>query len=62
MPALVLAWPSDPAHPLATARRLAQLLPGAELHEGPTLEAVRAWPARIAAFLCAASAREAAPR
>ena len=51
VPALILAWPGDPVHPLATANRLATLLPRAELHVAATLEGVRAWPARIAAFV-----------
>ena len=32
MPALILAWPDDPIHPLSTAHKLADLLPNNELH------------------------------
>lgn len=53
-PALILAWRGDPVHPLATATRLAELLPHAELHVAGSFDAVRAWPARIAAFVQAA--------
>jgi pimeloyl-ACP methyl ester carboxylesterase len=51
VPALVLAWPGDPSHPLSTAKRLAELLPKAELHVGRTRDDLRLWPERIRAFL-----------
>ncbi|WP_055588390.1 alpha/beta fold hydrolase [Streptacidiphilus griseoplanus] len=50
-PALVLAWEGDPVHPVSTAERLAELLPGAELHISGTAAEVRGWAGRIAAFL-----------
>lgn len=51
VPALILAWEGDPMHPLATARRLAGLLPRAELEIAGSLAGVRAWPERIAGFV-----------
>jgi pimeloyl-ACP methyl ester carboxylesterase len=51
IPALILAWHGDPVHPLSTATQLAELLPRAELHVATTLEEIRAWPERIAAFV-----------
>jgi pimeloyl-ACP methyl ester carboxylesterase len=51
VPALVLAWPGDPTHPLSTAKRLVELLPNAELHVAQTSRDIRGWPARIREFL-----------
>lgn len=50
-PALILAWDTDPAHPRSTAEELARVLPTAELEVAADLDAVRAWPARLDAFL-----------
>jgi pimeloyl-ACP methyl ester carboxylesterase len=50
-PALILAWDTDPGHPVSTAERLHELLPVSELHVATTLDAVREWPERIAGFL-----------
>ena len=50
-PALILAWESDPGHPLATAARLFELLPNAELHVARRLEDVAAWTGLVDAFL-----------
>lgn len=50
-PALVLAWDTDPGHPVSTATRLAELLPHAELHVAYDMGDIRAWPQRVAAFL-----------
>lgn len=50
-PALVLAWDTDPAHPRSTAEELARVLPAAELEVATELAEVRAWPARVGAFL-----------
>lgn len=52
-PTLILAWDPDPGHPRSTADELARLLPAAELEVATDLPAVRAWPARVAAFLAA---------
>jgi pimeloyl-ACP methyl ester carboxylesterase len=50
-PALILAWDTDPVHPVSTAEYLAGVLPRAELHVSTTVDDVRSWPARAAAFL-----------
>jgi pimeloyl-ACP methyl ester carboxylesterase len=50
-PVLVLAWDTDPGHPVSTAERLAELLPDAELHVATTLDHIRAWPKTAADFL-----------
>jgi pimeloyl-ACP methyl ester carboxylesterase len=50
-PALILAWRNDPVHPVSTARRLAELLPKADLSVAATLGEIRAWPPRVARFL-----------
>jgi pimeloyl-ACP methyl ester carboxylesterase len=51
MPALILAWPDDPGHPLATAQSLAELLVLSEIHVARDLSEVRAWPRRVGEFL-----------
>ncbi len=49
--ALILAWDTDPGHPVSTAERLHELLPKSELHIATTMAEVRAWPDKVAAFL-----------
>lgn len=51
MPVLVLAWQGDPVHPEATAERLAELLPQAELVTAAALREVFTWSARVVEFL-----------
>jgi pimeloyl-ACP methyl ester carboxylesterase len=51
MPALLLAWPGDPAHPIATARRLAELLPAPSLHLSAQPEQPAHWPQLVREFL-----------
>ena len=51
MPVLVLAWQGDPVHPEATADRLAELLPQAEVVVAATLKEVFTWKDRVVAFL-----------
>jgi pimeloyl-ACP methyl ester carboxylesterase len=51
MPVLVLAWTGDPVHPEATAERLAELLPQAEVVVASTLKEVFGWKDRVVAFL-----------
>jgi pimeloyl-ACP methyl ester carboxylesterase len=51
MPVLVLAWQGDPVHPEATARRLAELLPQAEVEVAASLREVLGWRDRAVAFL-----------
>jgi 3-oxoadipate enol-lactonase len=50
-PTLILAWDTDPSHPVSTAETLAALLPHAELQVARTSAEVRGWGARAAAFL-----------
>jgi 3-oxoadipate enol-lactonase len=50
-PALILAWDTDPSHPVETAEHLAQQLPNSALEIATTPDAVRGWGARAAAFL-----------
>ena len=50
VPSLVLAWETDTSHPVTTAERLSQVLPGSTLHISATAADVRTWAARAAAF------------
>jgi pimeloyl-ACP methyl ester carboxylesterase len=50
-PTLILAWDTDPVHPLSSAEMLAATLPNAQLHVSRTADDVRTWGERIAAFL-----------
>ena len=50
-PALILAWDTDPSHPVSTAVQLAETLPNARLEIARTLPDVRAWGRRAAQFL-----------
>lgn len=50
-PTLILAWRGDPIHPISTAERLAEVMPDAELVVAGSLAEIRAWPARLQAFL-----------
>jgi pimeloyl-ACP methyl ester carboxylesterase len=50
-PTLILAWESDPVHPVSTAEYLVKTLPNARLHVSATAADVRTWPARVAEFL-----------
>ena len=63
VPALVLAWRGDPTHPLSTAKRIAELMPAAELCVAGSDDEMSAWPERIRAFLAAGARkpRSAAP-
>jgi len=56
VPALILAWDTDPSHPVSTARRLADLLPGAEMHLSEEAADVATWPRRAADHFRAAGA------
>jgi pimeloyl-ACP methyl ester carboxylesterase len=51
VPALILAWDTDPDHPLATAERLAELLPDAELHVARRLRDVTRWTRLVDGFV-----------
>ncbi|OLF10169.1 alpha/beta hydrolase [Actinophytocola xinjiangensis] len=50
-PTLILAWDTDPLHPVDTARTLRDLIPGARLHVSSTVADIRTWTGRIAEFL-----------
>ena len=51
VPALILAWDTDPGHPLATAERLAELLPDAELHVARRLRDISGWTRLVDGFV-----------
>lgn len=51
LPALILAWDGDPAHPVETAQALADSLVLSELHVATDLAGVQAWPGLIRDFL-----------
>ena len=51
MPTLVLAWGTDPGHPLSTAEDLVELIPGAELEVAGQLADVVSWTDRVEEFL-----------
>jgi pimeloyl-ACP methyl ester carboxylesterase len=55
-PALLLAWEGDDGHPLSTAERLAELLPGATLSVARRLQDLGAWPRLVAEFCARHSA------
>lgn len=50
-PTLLLAWDTDPGHPVSTAARLAEVLPHAELVVARRLRDVGSWTDRVEAFL-----------
>lgn len=50
VPALIPAWATDPAHPVSTAERLAEILPASRFHVSDTTRDIRTWAARAAAF------------
>lgn len=51
LPILILAWDTDPGHPVETATRLAELIPNAQLHISTTSADVTTWGERCARFL-----------
>ncbi len=51
IPALILAWDTDPSHPLSTAERLAACFDYADLHEASTCDEVAEWPEFVGHFL-----------
>jgi pimeloyl-ACP methyl ester carboxylesterase len=52
-PTLILTWDTDPLHPVSTAERLRDLIPGAELHVSTSVNDIQTWTSRIVAFLSA---------
>jgi len=53
MPALILAWADDPAHPLSTAEALSRLLPASHLWIARRWSDVTRWPQLIHDFVSA---------
>ena len=51
VPTLVLAWDTDPGHPVSTAEALGELLPRAEVHIARTLRDVATWTSKTERFL-----------
>lgn len=51
VPSLILAWDTDPMHPVSSARRLSELLPNSTLKISRTAVDVGSWATRAAAFL-----------
>ncbi|MFI5845030.1 alpha/beta fold hydrolase [Catenuloplanes sp. NPDC051500] len=50
-PALILAWDTDPVHPVGSARMLSEVLPNAKLQVATSEAEVRRWPDEIAEYL-----------
>ncbi|MBF6320556.1 alpha/beta hydrolase [Nocardia cyriacigeorgica] len=50
-PTLILAWDTDPLHPISTAETLRELLPNATLHVSTSVADIKTWTDRTAAFL-----------
>ena len=50
-PTLILAWTDDPGHPVATAERLHDLIPGSALHIARTPAELRTWGEHTVGFL-----------
>lgn len=50
-PALILTWDTDPLHPVATAERLHELLPGSQLHVSTSVADIKTWTDRITDFV-----------
>lgn len=53
VPVLVLAWAGDPTHPVATAERLGELLPHAQVSVADGLRDVLTWPEQVVSFVAA---------
>jgi 3-oxoadipate enol-lactonase len=51
VPTLVLAWDTDPGHPVATAEALGELLPHVEVHIARHLRDVATWTSKVERFL-----------
>lgn len=50
-PTLILAWDTDPLHPVSTAERLHELIPGSHLHVSTSVADIKTWTERIADFV-----------
>ncbi len=51
MPTLILAWDTDPGHPVSTAEQLADLLPNNRVSIARTYDQILGWSDQIGAFL-----------
>jgi 3-oxoadipate enol-lactonase len=51
MPTLILAWDTDPGHPVSTAEALAELLPDNRVSIARSYEEILGWSGQIGAFL-----------
>ena len=51
VPTLLLAWDGDAGHPVSTAEKLHELIPGSTLHVARTPAELATWGERTAAFL-----------
>ncbi|MCP2167037.1 alpha/beta fold hydrolase [Goodfellowiella coeruleoviolacea] len=49
-PTLILAWDTDPLHPVATAERLHELLPHSTLHVATSVADIKGWTGLITDF------------
>lgn len=49
-PTLILAWDTDPLHPVATAEKLHDLIPNSTLHVSTSVDDIKSWTARIVDF------------
>lgn len=52
-PTLILAWDTDPLHPVSTAERLKELIPGSQLHVSTSVADIKTWTDRITEFVTA---------
>jgi 3-oxoadipate enol-lactonase len=50
VPTLVLAWDTDPGHPVSTAEALGEILPRVEVHVARSLREVAAWTTHVERF------------
>ncbi|UGT70941.1 alpha/beta hydrolase [Nocardia gipuzkoensis] len=50
-PTLILAWDTDPLHPVSTARELHELIQNSRLHVSTSVADIKTWTGRIAQFL-----------
>ncbi|MGC7101309.1 alpha/beta fold hydrolase [Amycolatopsis lurida] len=50
-PTLILAWDTDPLHPVSTAERLHDLIPDSDLYVARSVPDIQTWTARTAEFL-----------
>ena len=57
VPAAILAWTEDPAHPLSTAQALHDLIPGSHLVVAATPADLGTWPGRLHDQVVAVSGR-----